>query len=127
MNESQIMERALGLGCPMVVAGGGAISGEHAWRAAAAIPGLRDTLDQQLTELEAKVAADAARDARWAADDARRAEVGACDPAAGEAFRAETTAELIRYEAERPARVEDLLKRILDALEKKTVAAIGGR
>jgi hypothetical protein len=114
---NEILERASDLGWPMVVCDGGPTATETAWRHAAEFPGNRANLAAQLDGLEAAAHREAERKIAEAADDASR--TAAYDPALAEEVRAEAAADLARYEAGRPARVEALLQRIADALEKR--------
>ena len=119
MQTQEIIGRAADLGWPLVVAGGGALQGERAWRAAAAIVGDHASLSAQLDALAQDERRRTDAEERRAAPDARRSESGTCDAAVAAEERAETAADFARRERERPRRIESLLNRILDALEKK--------
>jgi len=113
-----IIERGELLGFPLVVANGSSCSGEQQWKAAASMPGCHPGLLSQLDELEAADDARARFAEREAARDAARERDQAPDPDLAAAERRDAEAAYRAYENARPKRIEELLVRMVAALEK---------
>ena len=123
--ESQVVsliERAEALAWPLVVAGGGGISGERPWRDAARFSGNHASLSAQLDALEEQQSRSVAFEDRWAADAARREAAATPDPEIAEEARAEAAADFERHEREGPRRVEEKLAEIASSLREIVVA-----
>lgn len=114
-----ILERAAALKFPPFIAAGASYQGEGPWRRFAEVPGYQPGLLARLETAEAERDRSAALGERDAERDADRAEAGTYDPDLAAAPLREAAEASERHEAGRPARIEALLERIADALEKR--------
>lgn len=118
MNETELLGRANDLGFPMVVADGGPVVGERAWRAACAKSGLLASIGAQLDELEREHVRKADLDVQHGEQDQRRAAADTLDVEASAQEQRQAVDSLARYRAAAPDRLEALMHRQCALLEK---------